>query len=448
MKKIILKKYPDKNNFFETISIYFHKIFKAREFFLNKNGRFVHYKFSSPLQVFLFVSFIFIIFWTTFTTKIFFKNLKVISEDNNKVELAKLQFDKALADIKVYRDSIAELNKKLETSHNNIVSLLSKDNKLSTPEREKLLKQRMLLSSELKYVNSSLDRFIFNTKWDDDLQKNNLYKNSKAELERDMVLNENVYLKKKNNNLEKSLHDMTKLQNNLLDKISFFSNTKIKTVEGILKQIDSVLSGLDLKDRKKIVNAVQKEFKGSGVGGPSIPINIPNLSDKKLNEKFKDTNLKVDTWTSLETATKMLPFGNPLKVSRPYITSPYGVRKNPIASESTDSPYEFHSGVDFNGAENTPLYSTSAGKIIKIINDNRKTGYGNHVIVDHGIGFSTLYAHLNKVNDKLKIGSRVEKDDLLGYSGSTGRSTGPHIHYEIRYKGKTINPYSFVFIKQ
>nr|WP_279381036.1 M23 family metallopeptidase [Alkaliphilus hydrothermalis] len=112
------------------------------------------------------------------------------------------------------------------------------------------------------------------------------------------------------------------------------------------------------------------------------------------------------------------------------LSSPYGYRISPISRRR-----EFHSGIDIANTTNTDIVAAGSG-IVTFSGYNG--GYGKIVMISHGYGYTTVYAHNNKV--LVKVGDRVKKGDLIAQMGSTGRSTGPHLHFEIRKDGKHINP--------
>lgn len=434
MKKVILKKNPQKKNLFEKFSLLFHKIFKERVFISNRNGKFVYYKFSPVLQSVLVLGIIFLTYWLIFTTKIYLLNADLLKHKNLQVEEARNKFNKVVADVKAYKDTINMINKKMEVSHKNILTLLEKDEKLSKLEKDNLIKERMLLSSELNFVNNSLNDLTKNIKWANVDVKNDFYKNTKNELERNVVLNENIHLKNKNNLLEKSLSDMKQLQDNLVDKITILAEDSIKDIEKTLSKVDIVLSQVQLKNRNALVKKVERE-KGEGLGGKYIPLKNIELSDIELNQKFKNANLKVNLWEGLSKAKSMLPLGAPVKKMR--ITSPFGLRTDPFLKTPA-----MHSGIDFGGKEGTPLYVTAPGKVIQA---GKRGDYGLCVEVDHGLGFSTLYSHLSKIT--VEKGDIIEEGTKVGLAGSTGRSTGPHLHYEVRHQSRALNPYAFVKVE-
>ena len=113
------------------------------------------------------------------------------------------------------------------------------------------------------------------------------------------------------------------------------------------------------------------------------------------------------------------------------MVSGFGRRIHPVYKTITH-----HDGMDFAAATGTPIYATANGTIEKSTYD--RGGYGKHVIINHGFGYKTLYAHMNEI--KASKGTTVKRGDVIGYVGNTGLSVGPHLHYEVHYKGKKENP--------
>ena len=118
------------------------------------------------------------------------------------------------------------------------------------------------------------------------------------------------------------------------------------------------------------------------------------------------------------------------------LASGYGYRIDPF----TKKP-RMHKGMDFTASRGTPIFATGKGIVKRA--DNRASGYGKHIRIDHGFGYVSLYAHLSKYN--VKRGQKVNRGDIIGYVGNTGRSAGPHLHYEIIKDGSKINPLNFYY---
>ncbi|SMO90158.1 Murein DD-endopeptidase MepM and murein hydrolase activator NlpD, contain LysM domain [Saccharicrinis carchari] len=116
--------------------------------------------------------------------------------------------------------------------------------------------------------------------------------------------------------------------------------------------------------------------------------------------------------------------------------SGWGYRIHPIYKTR-----RFHSGMDFTAPTGTEIYATGDGTVSKITRE--KTGYGNRIEIDHGFGFTTLYAHLSDFN--VRRGQKVKRGEVIGYVGNTGTSTAPHLHYEVHVKNKKVNPSHYYF---
>jgi murein DD-endopeptidase MepM/ murein hydrolase activator NlpD len=114
--------------------------------------------------------------------------------------------------------------------------------------------------------------------------------------------------------------------------------------------------------------------------------------------------------------------------------SGFGYRIHPVFKIA-----KMHTGIDFGAPTGTPIYATGNGTVIRI--ENKPTGYGKNVVIDHGYGYQTLYAHMS--NYACKVGQKVVKGEQIGYVGSTGTSTAPHVHYEVIYKDQKVNPLPF-----
>jgi murein DD-endopeptidase MepM/ murein hydrolase activator NlpD len=118
------------------------------------------------------------------------------------------------------------------------------------------------------------------------------------------------------------------------------------------------------------------------------------------------------------------------------MASGYGWRTDPFTKTR-----KFHHGMDFSAETGTPIYATGDGKVIRA--DSKSSGFGRHIRIDHGYGYITIYAHLNEYN--VRVGQKVKRGDLIGFVGNTGRSRGPHLHYEVHLNGERLNPVNFYY---
>lgn len=167
-------------------------------------------------------------------------------------------------------------------------------------------------------------------------------------------------------------------------------------------------------------------FKMKNVGGEE-GFEIQDVNEVSL---FYANYLK-----ELETAITKVPLGKPYNGE---ITSHFGTRENPFSGYGAET----HGGMDFRGSIGDAVKSTANGKVsLASVNG----GYGNCIIIDHGYELQTLYGHLSKIN--VTVGQEVKIGDVIGELGSTGRSTGPHLHYEVHFKGERIDPELYINFK-
>lgn len=180
--------------------------------------------------------------------------------------------------------------------------------------------------------------------------------------------------------------------------------------------------------------APERLVKGGAVGGPYEPVNTgtQTVSDANADAQFRSLFM---TWKKLETLEKAviaIPATQP--VSNVVFSSLFGVRSDPFRGSAA-----MHAGVDIPGAIGTPVYATADGIVARA---ERSGGYGNLVEVNHGRGIATRYGHLSKI--LVAPNTRVTRGQLIALMGSTGRSTGSHLHYEVRIDGQAVNPMPFL----
>jgi murein DD-endopeptidase MepM/ murein hydrolase activator NlpD len=220
----------------------------------------------------------------------------------------------------------------------------------------------------------------------------------------------------------------------------------ISKVEKVVEAFDKTHSSLfnaivDIEDLPqgeafKPDFVAKPKLQGASVFG-EIELRTTYLA-KKLSkqQQFLQTFLAVAR--DKESMLESIPAVCPIYVSdMERVSSGFGMRKDPI-----DSTMKMHKGIDISAEIGTKVYAAGSGKIIRIASS--EDGYGNCIVIDHGFGFVSRYAHLSGF--KVKEGDEVKKGDLIGLVGSSGRSTGPHLHYEIEKEGEKIDPKKFIKI--
>lgn len=224
-----------------------------------------------------------------------------------------------------------------------------------------------------------------------------------------------------------------------------------------MDQIDDVLA--NISDRDNTLYRVY--FNSSPIPDEQRKAGFGGVNRYKLLEGYDNSELVLNTTKrvdviakelviqskSLDEILKLAKEKNNLLAAIPAIqpvrnenlkqmASGFGYRSDPFTKVR-----KFHEGMDFSAKIGTPIFATGDGVIERA--DNTASGFGNHVVIRHGFGYETLYAHLSKY--KCKSGQRVKRGDIIGYVGSTGRSEGPHLHYEVHKNNEVVNPLNFYY---
>ncbi len=250
-------------------------------------------------------------------------------------------------------------------------------------------------------------------------------------LQQTMAVLEQDYQQKLRELRSKNQQEITRIELESSSKIARLEKINIEQQLAFKEERDSLLDTAinDLNSRSKfiedIINKLGIKVKTASKetsqhsGGPFI-----EATETSYDELLFKTDTYLDT-------IKTLPLGKPIQGS---VSSWYGRRKDPINGKNA-----FHKGIDLLGKTGDAVQATADGRVLFA---GRKTGYGKIVTLDHGNGYTSKYAHLH--NYHVKKGDFVTRGQIIGLVGNTGRSTGPHLHYEIAFNGRTVNPSKLV----
>jgi len=234
-------------------------------------------------------------------------------------------------------------------------------------------------------------------------------------------------------------------------------NLQYKLLGKRMARVDQVLAELQEKDDdiyRVIFEAepIPSSVRAAGFGGVNRYKQLEQLENsdivvsttKRLDELTKQLVVQSRSFDEVialaknkEAMLASIPAIQPVsnkKLRR--VASGFNYRIHPIYKVR-----HFHTGIDFSAPRGTEIYATGNGVVEKVT--MKKGGYGYHIVINHGFGYQTLYAHMSRF--KVKIGEKVKRGDVIGYVGSTGTSTAPHCHYEVIKNGEKINPMNFFF---
>lgn len=380
-----------------------------------------------------------------------------VSNLQTQIENINSQVKKLDTELKQLDNEITEINSGIDKAEKDIVTM--QDNIISTSDQL----AAKLRSSYMNGNESALKILMGADSLASFLTRLEMMKRS-SEKDKELILGFRDKVTKLNKTKEKLEKDKTDVSAKIteanekkalslekkadLEKKQKVHDATMTDLEGKYAEAEGIISGLDKSsaEYKKYNSELQKE---KAEADAEI--------DRILSEYYAtQTTLPVNNNEPATTSSSSGGGGNSGGTTKPagpaytakgdwlwplgnascYISSPYGYRS---ASYSGNS---FHGGTDIAGAgiSGKPVYASRAGKVITAVTSNR--GYGIYVLVDHGDGYSTLYAHMS--SRYVSAGDNVSKGQMIGRVGSTGNSTGPHLHFEVRYYGEKKNPMNFV----
>jgi len=230
---------------------------------------------------------------------------------------------------------------------------------------------------------------------------------------------------------------------------------QMKVLNKKLEQVESTLANIEKRDN----NLYRVYFEASPIPPEQRRMGFGGINRYDYLNGYENSDLIINTTKRIDILTKELVIqsksldeiellaknNESLLSSIPTIqpisnsdlkrmASGFGWRTDPFTKKR-----KRHWGMDFSAERGSPIYATGDGKISRA--DNRAAGFGNHVRIDHGFGYVSIYAHMDNIS--VRRGNRVKRGDIIGYVGSSGRSVAPHLHYEISKDGKKIDPINF-----
>ncbi|HSZ87436.1 MAG TPA: peptidoglycan DD-metalloendopeptidase family protein [Puia sp.] len=246
--------------------------------------------------------------------------------------------------------------------------------------------------------------------------------NEKRLLQRNEALNDNYYvLNEKVKKLQDQMGELEKRDNHVYREI-FEANPIPDSARA---------KAMHQQDEIKLVEGMDQENLAT-----SIANSLNNISARAAyqTKSYNEIDGFIKNKEQLLACTPAIQPVSNKDLSR--IASGFGYRIDPVYKTT-----KFHAGLDFAAPQGTPIYATANGTVVTA--GNTGNGYGNHVVINHGYGYETLYGHMFRV--KTRVGQKVKRGEIIGYVGSTGKSTGPHCHYEVHRNGDPVDPVYYFY---
>ncbi len=423
----------------------FHRLFKRREILIRNGADINCWDVPAWVQAAAAGTALCLCLWGVFASGCFFKNAAVLHEKNKRIGEMAAAYQSLLGEVGALSEYVGSASAELEENRAELTRLrdletvpqvasVRKSGALPEPEDSETLKRiddaqsrNALLAARLDVVRGRLAALT-------ETEKSSVQNTHKAMLQRDLAMADSEQLRAKVRKLETLVAAMQDTQVLAFRKMASVADENIGVIEDGLSGIDASLKTAGL-GMGTLLGRIRRDKEKTGTGGPFIPAPMPHERNR-VNISLVSLNKRLDRWYDLNALQNALPIGKP--VNRIRVTSPFGAREDPFQGVPAR-----HEAVDIGGMTGEPIFTTAPGKVIRT---GRWGWYGNMVEIDHGLGFRTRYAHMDKIF--VAKGDAVRTGDQIGTVGSTGRSSGPHLHYEIRVRGYAVDPMSFIKAKR
>lgn len=385
------------------------RLFSEKEFIIRSNGRMKIFRISTRLQWLVFTTLLCFAVWMAYSYRMYSVSDRIISYQERKLDET--------------RSAYVDLMSDFVTVHKNITSMvevMGKPEETQSGGIDEYLKKAEVIEERIRRITANEDWIS-----EKDLNRKNAVK--EALISRDVAIEEKNLMAEKVKHLENAVRSLQAFELDILKKMEDISNKEIEKFKTSISTVNG-----ELKKRGKYYNPLANSKRDSK-GGLFIPEKLAGPENEELAIQAMNTFSALDTMNYYQEEMNRLPLGKPVWTY--WLSSPFGKRSDPFNTKRAA-----HKGVDLASNKGNKIKTMAAGKVTKA---GTATGYGKVVEIDHGNGFKTKYAHMNTIY--VKTGQLVKQGAALGEVGSTGRSTGPHLHYEVLYNGVHLDP--MVFIK-
>ncbi len=401
---------------------------------LRSEGRVSYLVLSKRLQMMAFAAVLASVGWSAFASVSYVFFGQFIENKDNQVANARLAYRSLLSQVSAYQRKFSTITGDLESNHSMMLELVEKNASLqqnlktvsgqlktTEQERESVLAVRQTLREKLATSENEIRSLS---------SRNFALKDNLETVESDLQ----TALSERNDSLfnaTRMRRQIKELDTRLADLESTEQIAVLRLTERTINLNDSMqrvveMAGLDVDKLVQEDTAVPK-----GQGGPFIAATPDGKSASKLKAGLTDLEQHLQLSEDLQDIMRRLPMAPPLTSYR--VTSTFGKRRDPL-----NNKWAAHYGLDMASPFKSPVYVAAPGVIV-FAGWNGK--FGKMIEIDHGAGIKTRFGHLNKI--LVKKGQQVNFRDKIGLLGSTGRSTGAHLHYEVIFKGRSMNPLKF-----
>ncbi len=409
--------------------------FPQRHLFFRTKGRISYIPISRRVQITLVSVLALVGAWSAFTSVSLVFHEKVLASRDFDIANARRAYNSLLGEVVEYQRKFISITADMEENHALTLDLVERNTilrqnlksvayRLTTTdeERKEVIAVRENLKGQLREIEDRMSTLAnYNFALKDNLGTVEVDLQT-ALVERNRALFEGNRMRRRINNLETRLGELQEAE---LESVQRLTDRAVAYIESMEKVVR--LAGLTAERLLEADDGLP-----TGQGGPFIEIEPDALPADRLKANLSTLDTHLQHSQALESVMRKLPLTAPLDSFS--ITSRFGKGRDPI-----NRKWAAHYGVDLGSVFKSPLHVTAPG-VVTYAGWSGK--YGRLIEVDHGAGLKTRYGHLHKI--LVKKGQQLKFRDKIGLLGSTGRSTGAHVHYEILFKGKAKNPMKFI----
>lgn len=408
--------------------------FPERQLMLRSDGKVSFVTLSKRFQLSVVGLVLVLVGWSAFASVSYVFYGQFLQSKENQVANARLAYRSLLSQVTSYQRKFSSITNDLESNHSMMLELVEKNASLqqnlknvtaelrtTEQERESVLAVRQALREKLSLTEDnvrSLNSHNFALKDNLETVEGDL---QVALSERNEALFNGTRMRRNIKDLETRLVDLESSERTAVAQLTERTISLNDSMEKVIE-----MAGLDVEKLLMSNGSVPK-----GQGGPFIAAKPDGKTASKLKASLTDLDQHLKQTEGLQDLMRKLPLVPPLTSYR--VTSTFGKRRDPI-----NKKWSAHYGLDMGAPFKSGVYVAAAGKV-KVAGWKGK--FGKMIEIDHGAGLVTRFGHLHKI--LVKRGQQVNFRDKIGLLGSTGRSTGAHLHYEIIYKGRSVNPLKF-----
>lgn len=406
-----------------------NRVFPEREFHYRALGNVRYFSLSRSFQAGIALIILAMVGWTGYSTWYFVSLDSQLRGKDIEVAQARRAQREMRREVEVFNQRLQQVAMALESSRSNLNSVAANSGlttgedegeNVSAEARQQVRQSQAQLDAQIRILAEA--RETLNNRSAAIQRGLQRYGNEVETImsQHSTLTRQNRTMQQQMREMQARLNRMRQTQREVVARLEERTGRSIEEVERVI-----AMTGLDAND-------LLGHFEENGQGGPIVEISDAEGEDEELNQRLVQVQHRLRRWENLQRVVRNLPLIAPIDHYR--LSSTFGRRRDPMTGR-----WASHNGLDFAYHINTPVLSTARGTVVYA---GWRGGYGWTVEIDHGMGIRTRYAHMRRI--LVQRGQEVDFRETIGLLGSSGRSTGPHVHYEIIVNGQAENPMTFI----